>query len=106
LAGGKVNQNERIIEALYREIEEEITINLSEKRAIPLETFTSENRKFVYYTFLVPVNSEFVPILNDEHRGYCWVRLQDHPKPLHPGVWKTFNFSVIINKIQMLESIL
>ena len=41
-----------------------------------------------------------------EHRGYCWVRLEDHPKPLHPGVWRTINFEAVASKIKTLESIL
>jgi len=71
-----------------------------------LETFTADNRKFAYYTFLVSVDDEFVPQLNDEHRGYCWVTLDDHPKPLHPGLWRSFNFDIVKRKIKTLESIL
>ena len=74
LSGGKVEQNERVIDALYREIKEETGADLSLNKTIPIETFTSDNRKFVYYTFLVSVEKEFMPELNDEHRGYCWVR--------------------------------
>jgi len=106
LSGGKVEQSERVIDALYREIMEETGTDLSLCKTIPIETFTSDNRKFIYYTFLVSVEKEFIPELNHEHRGYCWVALNDHPKPLHPGVWKTFNFSSIISKIQMLEAVL
>ena len=106
LTGGKVEADERVIDALYREINEETGTDLSLNKTIPIETFTSDNRKFVYYTFLVSVEKEFIPELNHEHRGYCWVELKDHPKPLHPGVWKTFNFTSIINKIKMLEAVL
>jgi hypothetical protein len=87
-------------------VQEEIGVDLSQNKTIPIETFTSTDHKFVYYTFLITVNNEFVPELNYEHRGYCWVNLKDYPKPLHPGVWKTFNFSSVVDKIQMLESIL
>ena len=106
LAGGKIDNGERITEALYREINEEINVDLSQHKTIPIETFTSDNHKFVYYTFLVSVDDEFVPKLNDEHRGYCWVNLEDHPRPLHPGVWRTFKFKVIIDKIATLEKLL
>ena len=67
---------------------------------------TSDNQRFVYYTFLIMVDQEFVPILNEEHRGYCWVELRDHPKPLHPGLWRSFNFDIVKKKIKTLESIL
>jgi 8-oxo-dGTP pyrophosphatase MutT (NUDIX family) len=106
LAGGKIDNGERIVEALYREIREEINTDLSLNKTIPIETFTSDNQKFVYYTFLVSVEDEFAPVLNDEHCGYCWVNLKDHPRPLHPGVWRTFKFDVIVEKIATLEKLL
>jgi 8-oxo-dGTP pyrophosphatase MutT (NUDIX family) len=106
IVGGKVEPGETIIHGLIREIEEEIGQNFSKKKFIPLETFTADNRKFVYYTFLVDCDQEFVPTLNEEHRGYCWVELNDHPKPLHPGLWRSFNFDIVKKKIKTLESIL
>lgn len=106
LAGGKINAGERVVEALYREVTEETGFDLSQNKTIPIETFTSENKKFLYYTFVVSVDDEFVPVLNDEHRGYCWVFLEDHPRPLHPGVWKTFKFKVIVDKLLTIGQIL
>jgi 8-oxo-dGTP pyrophosphatase MutT (NUDIX family) len=106
LVGGKIERNERITEALYRESVEEIGIDVSQRKIIPIETFTSDNHKFIYYTFIISVEHEFVPTLNNEHRGYCWVGLTDYPKPLHPGVWRTFKFSTIIDKISILERLL
>ena len=97
---------ETVIQGLVREIQEEIGIDYTNFKFIPLETFTADNRKFVYYTFLLGIEAEFVPTLNDEHRGYCWVELNDHPKPLHPGLWRSFNFDIIKKKIKTLESIL
>lgn len=49
--------------------------------------------------------TEFLPILNEEHRGFCWVELDDHPKPLHPGVWRTINFEAVTKKIKTIEKI-
>jgi len=106
LAGGKSEEGERPTVALYREVMEEIGADLSGDKTIPIETFTSPNRKFVYHTFLISVDDEFVPILNDEHRGWCWVKLEDHPRPLHPGIWRTFKFKSIIEKITTLERLL
>ena len=85
---------------------EEISVDLSQHKTIPIETFTSDNQKFVYFTFLVTVEDEFSPVLNGEHCGYCWVSLADHPRPLHPGVWRTFKFDVIVNKLATLEKLL
>lgn len=104
LVGGRVESGESPIEALTREIVEEIgTVEYS--KTIPLEKFTNESNRFEYHTYLIPVDDEFVPKLNDEHRGYAWTSIADHPKPLHPGVWRTFSFSVIQEKLATLESI-
>ena len=106
VVGGKVEPDEQIIESLSREIKEELGGIINDARIIPIEKFTSDNGNFNYHTFIAPVDDEFVPELNDEHRGYCWVSLEDHPKPLHPGVWRTINFQAVVSKLKTLESIL
>lgn len=105
LVGGKVEGSELPIQALRREIGEEIG-EAKFKKIIPLEHFTSDNAKFEYHTYLIPVAEEFIPQLNNEHRGYAWTSIEDHPKPLHPGVWRTFNFASVLDKIRTLENIL
>ncbi len=106
VVGGKIESGELILESLLREMTEEIGGTIPDAKLIPLEKFTSDNDKFIYHTFIVPVEEEFVPILNNEHRGYCWVSLEDHPKPLHPGVWRTINFEAVVAKIRTLEAVL
>jgi len=105
LVGGGVESGESPAEALHREIQEEIALD-KYTRLVPLEKFTSESGNFEYHTYLITVDDEFVPQLNDEHRGYAWTTIQDHPKPLHPGVWRTFNFQVILDKIKTFEAAL
>lgn len=105
LVGGGVELSETPAEALQREIIEEIGAIQFEK-IIPLEKFTSENKSFEYHTYLITVESEFVPQLNDEHRGYAWTSIDDHPKPLHPGVWRTFNFKSVVEKIRTVETVI
>ncbi len=104
--GGKVEINENILGSLLREIQEELGGTIEDAKIIPIEKFTSDNGNFTYHTFIAPVEDEFTPILNEEHRGYCWVALEDHPKPLHPGVWRTINFESVVSKIKTLELIL
>lgn len=105
LVGGGVEVGETPAEALQREIQEEIgTVNI--EKIIPLEKFTSDSNNFEYHTYLVTVEDEFVPKLNDEHRGYAWTSITDHPKPLHPGVWRTFNFKSVIDKIKTVETVI
>lgn len=106
LAGGGVELGENILDSLLREVQEELGGTIQDIKLIPIEKFTSDNGKFTYHTFIAPVDSEFVPFLNEEHRGYCWVQLEDHPKPLHPGVWRTINFQAVVDKIKVLEKIL
>ena len=106
LAGGKIDANEQILGSLTRELKEELGYEFQDVKVIPIEKFTSDNGHFAYHTFLIPVEEEFVPILNYEHRGYSWVSLEDHPKPLHPGVWRTINFTAVIEKIKTLERVL
>lgn len=105
IIGGKVKQNESVIEGLHREIREEIGCELSHNKILPVEKFTSDSGNFCYHTYVIIVEKEFVPLLNDEHRGYCWVPLHDHPKPMHPGLWRTFNFQAVIKKIKTIENL-
>jgi 8-oxo-dGTP pyrophosphatase MutT (NUDIX family) len=105
LVGGKVETGETIVQGLRREILEELGGEIKDAKIRPIEKFTSDNGQFCYHTFLIVVDDEFIPELNNEHDGYCWVPLEKYPKPLHPGVWRTFKFDVIINKIKTIEKI-
>lgn len=106
LPGGKVNAGETVAQALEREIDEELGGVIPGAKLYPIEQFTSDNKKFTYHTFLIPVEEEFVPDLNDEHRGYAWCAIEDHPRPLHPGVWRTISFAEVVGKLKTVSSLL
>lgn len=105
LVGGKVEPGETVLEGLHREIREEMGGEIKDAKVIPIEQYTSNKNTFVYHTFLIKVEEEFVPELNNEHKGYCWVKLDDHPTPLHPGVYRTFKYKSSRDKINTLEQL-
>jgi 8-oxo-dGTP pyrophosphatase MutT (NUDIX family) len=105
LVGGKVEKGETVIQGLMREIREELGGEISDAKPRPVEKFTSDNQSFVYHTFVIVIDDEFIPELNNEHDGYCWVPLEKYPKLLHPGVWRTFKFDSVIQKIKTIEKL-
>jgi len=105
IVGGKIESGESILDGLLREIREELGGEIKGAKILPIEQYTSNKGTFIYHTFLIKVEDEFLPALNHEHHGYCWVTLDHMPRPLHPGVWRTFKFKANKDKIQVLEKI-
>jgi 8-oxo-dGTP diphosphatase len=105
LVGGKIEPGETISQGLFREIGEELGGEIRDAKILPIEQYTSDNNKFIYHTFLIKVDEEFTPILNREHKGYCWVPIDCLPSPLHPGVGRSFKFNHILKKIKVLEQV-
>lgn len=102
IPGGKIESDETLLEGIIRECEEEIGFFPKESKLIPIQKFTNKN--FSYHTFFCEVNEEFIPNLNEEHCGYCWVVKGQYPKPLHPGLFSTINFDVVQAKIETLTN--
>ena len=100
IPGGKIDENETLLEGLERECIEEISFWPSNAKLIPIQKFV--NNTFTYHTFFCEVNDEFIPVLNEEHCGYAWVGDNQYPKPLHPGLFSTVNFDVVREKLKKL----
>ena len=100
IPGGKVEKGETLIEGIERECTEEIGFFPSTAKLVPIQKFI--NHSFTYHTFFCKVENEFMPTLNDEHSGYCWVDPAHYPKPLHPGLFNTINFDVVQEKLKKL----
>ena len=107
LVGGRKEPSDATpFEALKREIEEEIGTVSDIKKTVPLELFTSNDQNFQYNTYIVIVEDEFIPQLNNEHCGYAWCTYDNWPKPLHQGLKTSFGNKVIRGKIELLLDLL
>jgi 8-oxo-dGTP diphosphatase len=98
-AGGKVEVGETEIDGLRRELEEELKLTKI-KKIIPLHRYQSRSKDFVYDTFVVLVNKEFVPELNWENEGYAWTSIDSLPSPLHPKARQMISSSRLIKKFK------
>jgi len=100
IPGGKLEKNETLREGLKRECIEELNYFPEDAKLIPIQKFV--NNTFTYHTFFCKVDTEFTPILNEEHLGYCWVDVNHYPKPLHSGLFNTVNFDIVKDKLESL----
>lgn len=103
LVGGKKEPGDHTpYDTLKREIQEEIGKSPAIKKVVPLELFVSNDQQFHYHTYVLIVDKEFIPILNEEHAGYAWCDFNSWPKPLHQGVKTSLSNKSIRSKIEIL----
>jgi len=107
LVGGKQEpEDATAYQALEREISEEVGKTPPIKKVIPLELYTSEDQNFYFNTYVLLVDKEFIPTLNEEHVGYAWCDLNNWPKPLHQGVKRSLTSRINKTKIELILEIL
>jgi 8-oxo-dGTP pyrophosphatase MutT (NUDIX family) len=102
LVGGRMKYTESAFQGLKREVKEEVGDTPKFKKVIPLEMFTSNDEKFFFHTYLIAIETEFLPKLNNEHSGYCWTAFECWPKNLHMGLKNTLNNKAIKGKLQTI----
>jgi 8-oxo-dGTP pyrophosphatase MutT (NUDIX family) len=100
LVGGTNVVGETPWQGLQREIAEEIGSIPKIIKTLPLETFVSNDRVFNFHTYLCVIETEFVPILSDEHIAWAWSTVDRAPKPLHQGLRNSFSSKTIRTKLQ------
>lgn len=103
LPGGKVERGETLRDAAHRECNEEIGFGLTGHKLFPLDQYNSSDGRFTYHTLYAIVDKEFIPKLNDEHLAYCWCNSDIHPKPLHPALFGALSYSIIQQKIAIIQ---
>lgn len=101
IVGGRQEKTDASsFEGLKREIVEEIGSMPTIKKTIPLELFVSKDDRFFYHTYLMIIEDEFIPELNDEHSGWAWCSFNNFPKPLHQGLKTSFSNKTTQTKMQ------
>ena len=86
LMSGGVDEGETPIEALKREMFEELFVrpNVVQFKPIRVEQIPERNMEFHYFEGLT--NSEFLPILDHENLDFGWFDKDKLPSPLYKGL--------------------
>jgi 8-oxo-dGTP pyrophosphatase MutT (NUDIX family) len=106
LVGGTNDLGESAWQGLQREIAEEIGKSPEIIKTVPLETFVSNDNVFNFYTYLCVIETEFIPVLSQEHSGWCWCNIDTAPKPLHQGLRSSFGNKTVRAKLQTIFDVM
>ena len=101
LFGGMMEEGEQPKEALLRELSEEMNSVPDIERIYPFDLYQNKDKHFKYISFLIVVLDEFIPVLNNENCGYCWINLGNWPRPMHQGARISFCNQRAIERIKM-----
>ncbi len=98
--GGQLEQNEKPMDGMLREIQEELSRDIQISKIIHLNTY--RNKDFSYTNYIMLVRNEFIPTLNSESDGYSWVNIHSIPTGLHHGTKRLFETAKIRKKIEKI----
>ncbi len=98
-AGGKVESDENLLDALKRELQEELQLTKI-KKIIPLHSYQRRSKDFIYETYIALVSKEFIPELNEENIGYAWTNIDCLPNPIHPKTKQMLNSKRLKEKLK------
>jgi len=102
VGGKKEPIDQTPFDTLTREINEEIGLIPKIEKMIPLEQYISHDQQFKYNTYILIVDNEFIPKLNEEHSAYAWCDFQSLPKPLHQGVRSSLKNKIVRSKLEII----
>lgn len=102
LFGGMAKEDEQPKDALLRELSEEMNFVPEIEKIYPFDIYQSKDKHFRYYSFVCVVVDEFIPELNDENCGYCWVNISCWPKPMHQGAKISFCNTKAEERLKMI----
>ena len=95
----KGESDENLLDALKRELQEELQLTKI-KKIIPLHSYQSRSKDFIYETYIALVSKEFIPELNEENIGYAWTNIDCLPNPIHPKTKQMLNSKRLKEKLK------
>jgi len=84
LSGG-IDSGENKLEALKREIMEEIQIEANDKLELNYQ-YSEDDGKYDFSYYKGTTKEEFTPTLNNENLEFGWFSVDELPEPLYPKI--------------------